>query len=961
MSNNSWQTPSFVAEEINRIHFDTLIAQAKEVVGKLSGAVWTDTTTHDPGITMLESLAYNVSDLSYRCLLPLTDLLTPEGSQPDELLFPKSFAPEQMLTISPLTEEDYRRGIHDLYAQNDDSGGHIFSDVIVEKEEVEQRFHYFYNSQRREFSFEPPENETYSKQSLKGGYQVEVRADLLNVNLTTSGERYRLLEEYLENHRNVGEVFRQINIANNIPETVVIAPLVMTLEVESEVENIAELYADIYSSMQACLSPALTRVASLDLSVGEYSGPKTEHGWINTLAPTMMEKEAGTILAASQLARQVRQIEGISAVEYISLDENELMLTRKLDKPIQCWAFWGGENDHQDNISAMLRQVTLIRKGIRLMGDVEAIFSSLKSRQRIFRSEPSRQHLAGRYRNLKNYTPATSLIPSLYNLQALEPNENEQQLHQFLLGFEQELASGCAGLNHMSALLDLNMPDVENAPAYGSQWPFSDQAVSDSVHAAYKAEAMCADRELRYDREALIDLMRYMLGYFGIEPVGKTLGFEGEAEYLRVLRGLIRCMPQVGYARAAIHTKRVSSVQRRIAGQLGIGSSLFSEDADIRHLPFYIVEHPLLLPEMPTGELPLKGQVVSGNSAEGVMTFIAGGALAGLLTQRHLIDLVMKSDQNEITEEIENEEILSNILVMSVSDDSFSLVPALFPHLRIRQQEVVKAANEGRLTFRFSNVWLKDVEYAMDKSTPAIPLPLSEDGSLRYEITTACDQPWPPAMQSGDKLIITRVFTDIGSGADNPNKLSQSNSDEREAIVESVDSIRGRANIILKRGDALITDTQRYNWCINASEGSAAEIFSRDRFSLTVSLLFRRRLIDRGDITPEQLSDAEASVRRIVQSELPAHIQAQILWLSDEQFDLLAETYGSWQDAETRLGADTLKLLRMLSIGMLPSVLEGIGMMKIPGASDEEALDNAEEGQWKRIIDERGLLYIPAD
>ena len=34
---------------------------------QLSGKLWSDYNTHDPGVTLLELLCYAITDLSYRC------------------------------------------------------------------------------------------------------------------------------------------------------------------------------------------------------------------------------------------------------------------------------------------------------------------------------------------------------------------------------------------------------------------------------------------------------------------------------------------------------------------------------------------------------------------------------------------------------------------------------------------------------------------------------------------------------------------------------------------------------------------------------------------------------------------------------------------------------------------------------------------------------------------------------
>lgn len=80
-----------------------------ERIRKLSGKLWTDHNSHDPGITILETLAYAITDLGYRTGFPTADLLT----RPDGLIGPASetglFPAHVALTCSPLTIADHRQ------------------------------------------------------------------------------------------------------------------------------------------------------------------------------------------------------------------------------------------------------------------------------------------------------------------------------------------------------------------------------------------------------------------------------------------------------------------------------------------------------------------------------------------------------------------------------------------------------------------------------------------------------------------------------------------------------------------------------------------------------------------------------------------------------------------------------------------------------------------------------------
>lgn len=80
-----------------------------ERIRALSGKLWTDHNTHDPGITILETLAYAVTDLGYRTGFATADLLT----RPDGLIGPPAetglFPAHEALTCSPITIADHRQ------------------------------------------------------------------------------------------------------------------------------------------------------------------------------------------------------------------------------------------------------------------------------------------------------------------------------------------------------------------------------------------------------------------------------------------------------------------------------------------------------------------------------------------------------------------------------------------------------------------------------------------------------------------------------------------------------------------------------------------------------------------------------------------------------------------------------------------------------------------------------------
>ncbi|HEY5969971.1 MAG TPA: hypothetical protein VIU35_18445 [Chitinophagaceae bacterium] len=93
--------------------YDLLRKEGIKHIEKLSGDIWTDYNTHDPGITLLEALCYAITDLSYRTGFEMKDLLAPEHL--DENSWKNIFyTARQILPSNPVTINDYRKLLIDI-------------------------------------------------------------------------------------------------------------------------------------------------------------------------------------------------------------------------------------------------------------------------------------------------------------------------------------------------------------------------------------------------------------------------------------------------------------------------------------------------------------------------------------------------------------------------------------------------------------------------------------------------------------------------------------------------------------------------------------------------------------------------------------------------------------------------------------------------------------------------------
>ena len=86
-------------------------------IEQTGSAEWTDYNTHDPGISILEALAYAITELAYRTRFPIEDILASAatGASPDDP-YPHQtfFSARKILTVNPTTAEDFRRLLIDV-------------------------------------------------------------------------------------------------------------------------------------------------------------------------------------------------------------------------------------------------------------------------------------------------------------------------------------------------------------------------------------------------------------------------------------------------------------------------------------------------------------------------------------------------------------------------------------------------------------------------------------------------------------------------------------------------------------------------------------------------------------------------------------------------------------------------------------------------------------------------------
>lgn len=82
-----------------------------EYIESLGGGLWSDLNDHDPGITMLEMVAYAITDLGARMNLPIETLI---ASEDDPDMSNQFYRAEEILPTCPVTPLDYRKLFIDI-------------------------------------------------------------------------------------------------------------------------------------------------------------------------------------------------------------------------------------------------------------------------------------------------------------------------------------------------------------------------------------------------------------------------------------------------------------------------------------------------------------------------------------------------------------------------------------------------------------------------------------------------------------------------------------------------------------------------------------------------------------------------------------------------------------------------------------------------------------------------------
>ena len=439
------------------LDYSFLRGKGLEYIEKLSGNLWTDYNTHDPGITMLEVLCYAITDLGMRIEMPLENILAPEDKTAQKIS-DQFFRATQILPSKPVTENDYRK---------------LFIDIEGVKNCWLKPFEktVYLDCKNDKLAYNPKLlAKPTGNFNLQGLYSItvdfdELDEDLFPTDVLKEKEYNRikaLITERFHANRNLCEDLAEI-------KKVEVHPISVCASIDVLPEADEELvHANVLRAIDNYFSPSL-RFYSLKQMFDKgytsdqiFEGPVLSHGFID---PAELEAAAlRTEVRLSDIMQLIMNIEGVNFIKDISInncknptDETDswLICVEPGKKPVRCtdsaYSYYKGVlpvNVNQQKVEKYLDQMEQAEKA-------EQALASLDMEIAI----PS-----GSYFNTAETTTIQNDFPDTYGI---GPNglpsqvgtirkSQARQLKGYLLFFDQILASYFAHLEKVKDLLSVD-------------------------------------------------------------------------------------------------------------------------------------------------------------------------------------------------------------------------------------------------------------------------------------------------------------------------------------------------------------------------------------------------------------------------------------------------------------------------------------------------------------------------
>ncbi|HWI93200.1 MAG TPA: hypothetical protein VNT20_18105 [Flavisolibacter sp.] len=315
--------------------YDFLRLEGIKHIEKLSGEIWTDYNTHDPGITLLEALCYAITDLAYRTGSEIKDLIAPGQLDKDSWknIF---YTARQIFPCNVVTINDYRKLLIDIIG--------VRNAWITKSEDCEVPIYISYpenfDDEKNKFgeenlnpcgdenkipvklAFAPDDNATTSDKiiELNGLYKVIIEYEEDIIESQHKKDIRKQILKQLHCHRNLCEDFLTVTDAEYRD---------FSLQTEILIKDNADpekVLAEICFRIQNYFTPN-QKFYTLEelLKKGNYvddifDGPFLEHGFI--LDEELEKTDLFRDMRLSDIINEIADIDGIVALREFKVNDN---------------------------------------------------------------------------------------------------------------------------------------------------------------------------------------------------------------------------------------------------------------------------------------------------------------------------------------------------------------------------------------------------------------------------------------------------------------------------------------------------------------------------------------------------------------------------------------------------------------------------------------------------------------
>ncbi len=439
------------------LDFSFLRSKGLEYIEKLSGNLWTDYNTHDPGVTILEILCYALTDLGMRMEMPLENILAPEDKTAQKIS-DQFFRATQILPSKPVNESDYRK---------------LFIDLEGVKNCWLKPFEktVYLDCKNDKLAYSPKLlTKLTGDFNLQGLYSITVDFDALDEDLfptdemkVTEYDRIKvLITERFHANRNLCEDLAEITKVEVHPISVC-ASIDVLPEADEEL-----IHAKILRAIDTYFSPSL-RFYSLKQMFDKgytsdqiFEGPLLANGFID---PHELEAASlHTEVRLSDIMQLIMNIEGVNFIKDISInncknptDETDswLICVEPGKKPVRC-------TDSAYSYFKGVLPVNVNQKKVEKY--LDELEQAEKAEQSLVSLDMEISVPTGTYFNTRETTTIQNDFPDTYGigLNGLSSQvgtarkSQARQLKGYLLFFDQILASYFAHLEKVKDLLSVD-------------------------------------------------------------------------------------------------------------------------------------------------------------------------------------------------------------------------------------------------------------------------------------------------------------------------------------------------------------------------------------------------------------------------------------------------------------------------------------------------------------------------